>query len=75
MSGTTSLDKFPDHSMVEGGFMPETQPTPTGKTTAEKPIITIERNGRIFQFIDHYTPGQTFTDIVENALRRESDSD
>jgi len=61
--------------MVEGGFMPETQPTSTCEAAVQKPIITIERNGRTFQFIDHYTPGQTFTDIVKNALRRESDSD
>jgi hypothetical protein len=55
--------------------MPETERTLERETDPDKRIITIERNGRTFQFIDHYTPGQTFTDIVKNALRRESDDD
>jgi len=54
--------------------MPEPSTSPC-ETANKKPIITIERNGRTFQFVDHYSPGQTFTDIVKNALRRESDSD
>jgi uncharacterized membrane protein YvbJ len=55
--------------------MPETERTSAEQTATEKPIITIERNGRTFLFIDHYSPGQTYADIVKSALRREFESE
>jgi len=36
-----------------------------------KPITYVERSGKTFAIIEHYTGTQSFTDIIKNALRRE----
>ena len=64
----------PSIDMMLGVFALETEQTSAAET-AEKPVITIERNGRTFLYIDHYSPGQTYTDIVKKALRREFESE
>ena len=38
-------------------------------------ISYIERNGKTFMIIEHFSEGQTYTDIIKNALRREFESD
>ena len=48
----------------------KTEPT---KETKNK-IVYIERNGRIFTIIEHFSGKQTYADIVKNALRREAES-
>ena len=45
------------------------------KTEDEGNIVFLERGGRTFKIINHYTDGQTYTDIIKNALRRELETD
>lgn len=49
--------------------------TDTAKAENENTITYIERNGRSFMIIDHFSEDQTYTDIVKNALRRELKND
>ena len=43
--------------------------------TEEKPTITyVERNGKTFEIIEHFSEKRTFTDIIKNALQREFES-
>ena len=42
--------------------------------SGENNVVAIRQGGKTFLFIDHYAPGQTFTDIVKSALRREFES-
>jgi hypothetical protein len=42
--------------------------------SGENNTVAIRQGGKTFLFIDHYAPGQTFTDIVKTALRREFES-
>jgi hypothetical protein len=42
--------------------------------SGENNLVAIRQGGKTFLFIDHYAPGQTFTDIVKTALRREFES-
>lgn len=37
-------------------------------------ITYVERNGKTFMIINHFSSGQTYTDIIKNALRREVES-
>lgn len=37
-------------------------------------ISYIERNGRTFMIIEHFSDDQSYMDIVKNALRREAES-
>lgn len=37
-------------------------------------ITYIERNGKTFMIIEHFSNGNTYTDIIKNALRREFES-
>ena len=52
--------------------MDEAKNEPTN--VEDKAITYIERNGRTFMIIEHFSGSQTYTDIVKNALRREFDS-
>lgn len=49
--------------------------TETNKTEVDNRITYLERNGRTFAIISHFSDGQTYSDIVKNALRRESEHD
>jgi hypothetical protein len=61
--------------MCGGDFMPENEQTLSSKIEGENPVITLERNGRSFPIIEHFSEEKTFTDIVKNALRREFEAD
>lgn|GEM_PF-5791334 len=41
------------------------------KSSDEKNITYIERNGKTFTIIEHFTGTLSYLDIVKNALRRE----
>ena len=48
--------------------------TETTKNNDKKKIIYLERNGRIFPIIEHFSEEKTYTDIIKNAVRRELES-
>ena len=48
---------------------------PTTATKDEKKITYIERNGRVFPIIEHFSDSQTYLDIIKNAMRREAECD
>jgi hypothetical protein len=59
---------------MRGGNMDESKRDVT-KAKDENTITHLERNGKSFLIIEHFSEGQTYTDIVKNALRREFESD
>lgn len=44
------------------------------KTEDKKNITYLERNGKTFMIIEHYSGEQTYVDIIKNAMRREFES-
>jgi len=47
----------------------------TTATKDDKNITYIERNGKTFVIVEHFTGTNTYLDIVKNALRREAELD